>query len=112
MNISRIERQPRSLPFLALLSSLAAAASLAVLVVLLLYIRGNDSNHTAFEPWLLSTFFVPTIGVSILAFVCGSSRWSALVAFCLGFGGMAFLFYLDHFNVMVQYERWIERGMP
>ena len=112
MNISRVERQSRSSPFLPLASLLSASGSLAVLIVLWLYIRSNDTNHTAFEPWFLSIVFVTTVVVSIVDVVCGSSRWGAVLAFCLGFGGMAFLFYIDHFNVMVQYDRWTERGMP
>ena len=110
MSISHNEPQPRSSRLLAVLSWFAAAGSLAVLAVLLLYMRGHDSNHTGFEPWLLSIFFVPTVIVGLAAFLRGSSRWGALLAFWLGFGGMAFLFYIDHFNVLVQYDRLGERG--
>ena len=109
--MSIAHNEPRS-HFLAVLPWLAATASLAVLTVFVFYMHGNDSNHTGLEPWLLSIFFVPTLVVGIRAFVRGSSRWGALFALCLGFGGMAFLYYVDHFNVMLEYDRWIQRGMP
>ena len=110
MTISQSELQPGSSRLLAVLSWLATISSLAVLTVLLLYMRGNDSNHTGFEPWLLSICFVPTAIIGVAAFRRGSSWWGALLACCLGFGGMAFLFYLDYFNVLVQYDRLGERG--
>ena len=112
MSTSHNEPQARISRLLAVLSWLAAVGSLAVLTVFLLYMRGNDCNHTGLEPWLLSIFFVPTGIVGIAAFLRGSSRWGSLLAFCVGFGGMAFLFYIDHFNVMLEYGRWIERGIP
>lgn len=112
MSTSHNEPQARISRLLTVLSLLAAVGSLAVFTTLLLYMRGNDSNHTGWEPWLLSIFFAPTGIVGIVAFLRGSSRLGALLACCLGFGGIAFLFYIDHFNVMVQYDRWAERGMP
>jgi peptidoglycan/LPS O-acetylase OafA/YrhL len=102
--------QPRwSRPW-GVLSWLAALGSLAVLTVLLLYIRGKDSNHTGFEPWLLSVVFAPTSLVGSAALLRGSSRWGAVLAVCLGLGGMAFLFYIDHFNVLVEHGRLGQRG--
>lgn len=112
MNVSPTEAQSSTSHFAPVASLLTAIGSLAVLIVLSLYIRGNDSNHTSFEPWLLSIVFVTTVFVSIFDFRHRSSRWASVLAFCLGFGGMSFLYCLDHFNIMVQYDRWIERGMP
>lgn len=87
-----------------------AFGSFVVLSGLLLYLRGKDCNHTSFEPWLLSIIFGPAILLGIAAFPGGRSRWGALLTFCLGAGGMAFLFYIDHFNILVQYDRLGERG--
>ncbi|MEP6672234.1 MAG: hypothetical protein ABJF10_23930 [Chthoniobacter sp.] len=94
------------------LSSVGAIFSIAVLLALLYYKHGNDSNHTGFEPWLLSIVFVPTAAVGIAAVYRNSSRPLGIFACCVGIGCMVFLFYLDYFNILVQYERWIARGMP
>ena len=110
MSISHNRTQTLLSRLLAILSWLAALGSLAVLGVLLYYMRGNDSNHTGFEPWRLSIFFMPTSLVGITAFVCGGSRWGALLAFGLGFGGMVFLFYIDYLNILVNHGRLGERG--
>ena len=110
MSINHDKLRSRLSNALAVLSCLAVTSSLAVLIVLLVYTHGNDSNHTGFEPWLLSIIFVATVSVGIAAFLYGNLRWGALLACCLGFGGMAFLFYIDHFNVLVQYDRLLARG--
>ena len=106
---------PRSLSAarrLIVLTWIGCASSLVVLSVTLLYLRGHDSNHTGFEPWQLSIFFVPTAILGIITFSRRLLRWGAVFAFCLGAGGMLLLSYLDRFNVLVQYDRWLERGMP
>ena len=97
---------------LSTLAWLAALTSAAVLAALLLYMRGSDSNHSGFEPWLLSFVFAPAAIIGTVALKLSRSRWGALLALLLGLGGMAFLFYIDHFNILLQYERWTERGMP
>ncbi|MEZ0273295.1 MAG: hypothetical protein ACAH88_00205 [Roseimicrobium sp.] len=92
------------------LAWLASVVSLAAIASVLLYLWENDSNHTGFEPWLLSIVFAPTAIIGVLSLVRDNPRLAALSASCLGIGGLVFLFYLDWFNVLVQYDRLAERG--
>lgn len=97
---------------LIVLTWIGCASSLLLLSVTLLYLRSHDSNHTSFEPWQLSIFFVPTAILGIITFSRRLLRWGGAFAFCLGAGGILLLYYLDRFNVLVQYDRWLGRGMP
>jgi energy-coupling factor transporter transmembrane protein EcfT len=72
--------------------------------------REPDSNHTGFDPWLLSIVLVLTALVVVVALLRGASLRAGLFACVIGFGGLAFLFYLV--NVLVSYDRWLERGQP
>ena len=98
--------------FLVALTLLAALFSAAVLAGAWFYLHDHDSNHTGHEPWLLLAVFVPTLALGIAAFRSRRSRWAALLACLLSSGGIVFLLYLDRFNVLLQYDRWLERGMP
>ena len=97
---------------LIILTGIGSASSLLVFSVLLIYLRGHDSNHTGFEPWELSLFFVPTAILGFVTFRRRLLRWGALFALFLGTGGILLLAYIDYFNVLVQYDRWLRRGMP
>lgn len=75
------------------------------------YIQGSNSNHTSFEPWLLLVVFVPTtiFGVAALR---AKPRLAGVFAILIGIAGIAILAYIDATNTMVQYDRWLQRGMP
>ena len=96
---------------LHLLTWAAAATSAWVIYEIFAYIHMSDSNHTGFEPWLLVSVFLPTVVLGVLAF---GRRFivAGLLAMLLGAVGMAVLTYIDRTNTMVQYERWLSRGMP
>ena len=112
MTFSHAEPQPKSGSLFVVLSLLASLLSAAVLAGIVSYLHGHDSNHTGHEPWLLLGIFIPTLAFGIAAFRRRCSRWAAALACLLGVAGIAVLFYLDRFNVLVQYDRWLERGMP
>jgi len=93
------------------LAWIAAILSGVVLADVHSCIHSSDSNHTAFEPWLLVIVFLPTIALGMFAL-----RRRALVAgtaaVLLGFLGVATLAFIDCTNTMVQYDRWLSRNMP
>jgi hypothetical protein len=92
---------------------IAAVASCLTAAPLLWYLHQNQSNHTAFEPWLLSFVFVPTTIVGIVH-LSRTRRvtLSGAIAFVIGVLGFTLLIYIDQTNRMLQYERWLSRGMP
>ena len=89
-----------------------AALSLFVLWQIFDYIRVSDSNHTSFEPWLLLLFFVPTALTGVLAIKLRGAIVAGILAITMGLLGVASLIYIDRTNTMLQYERWLDRGMP
>jgi|GEM_PF-1629707 hypothetical protein len=91
-----------------------AGVFLSALVMweLLSYIYSSDSNHTSFEPWLLLVIFGPTAVAGAAGVIRRRSLVASLLALILGLGGTAFLYYIDHNNIMVQYDRWLEKDMP
>ena len=91
---------------------LASFGSLALLISFIWYIRGNEGNHTGFDPWELSYIFVPTALIGIVALLRRRFARVALLACCAGVGGMGFLFYIDRYNVMVEHDEWCHRGQP
>ena len=98
--------------FLVVLPLLSGLLSAVVLAGVAFYLHGHDSNHTGHEPLLLLGIFVPTLALGTAAFRRRRFRWGALLACLLGGVGIVVLFYLDRFNILVQYDRWLERGMP
>ena len=104
----------KNLAFWALV--LSVFAGFLMTGALVIYTVENDSGHTGIDPYRLLVVFVPVaiIGLIHLAAVRspGHHRWLAVSAFTIGLLGVVFLVYLDRSNTLLQYEVWIERGMP
>jgi hypothetical protein len=61
--------------------------------------------------WFLVAVFIPTIVLG--AVVIGRRQFVAgVLAISVGASGLALLTYIDRTNTMVQYDRWLSRGMP
>jgi hypothetical protein len=97
---------------LKLLTWTSSVISAVVILEIGSYIRASDSNHTAFEPWLLTVVFVPRVILGAVALLRKRALVAGIVALTLGLCGMATLTYIDRTNTMLQYERWLSRGMP
>lgn len=89
-----------------------ALASLVLSVAIIAYAATNDSGHTSFEPWLLSPAFVASLFAGVPALFFRRTHTPGVVVCIAGVAGLALLYFLDHGNVLVQYDRWIQRGMP
>jgi|TARA_B100000959_G_C14994041_1_gene629320 peptidoglycan/LPS O-acetylase OafA/YrhL len=95
---------------------LATLTGLAAIVGILIYAFQNDSGHTGFDPYTTLVVFVPVVLAGILRLVMQrgntAARWCALCAVLVGITGVVLLVYLDQSNTLLQYEVWIQRGMP
>lgn len=95
-----------------LLTWLAGLVSLAAIGCAGWYVFQNRSGHTGFEPWLLSAVFVPSGLLGVCGYFSGASRRASFVAGIAGLLGLGMLLYFDWGNILLSYDRWIERGMP
>ena len=94
----------------------SAAFGTAAIALIASYAAYNDSGHTGWEPFTALILFVP---LAIVGAVCyevrrrftGITR-ASVCAVVVGLAGVIFVAWLDHTNRLVQYDRWIERGMP
>ncbi len=87
--------------------------SSTTLVCLGRYIYRNKTNHTGMDPWLAIPIFIASLLIGLMAFRAdGKSRKLPILLLLLGVVGIAALFAVDHFNIMLEYNKWLKRGMP
>ena len=91
----------------------AFAVSLLLILFFLVYAIANESGHTSFDPWTGLEVFVPSLilGLARLALQGRGDLWGWM-AIAAGTAGIILLAWLDHSCVLLQYEVWIDRGMP
>jgi hypothetical protein len=90
--------------------SIAIAGPSAIVAAIILYIATSDSNHTALD----IRYAIPVAIVFLMVALLGirKSPGMAFIAITLNLFALAFVYAADQCNVMVQYEEWIDRGMP
>jgi hypothetical protein len=111
--LDRTTRMARLLPF-----GLWSSATLGVVALALIagYAARNSAGHTGWEPLTALGLFVP---LAITGAVCFAMRHrftgiarASVCALAVGLAGVALIIALDRANRLVQYDRWIHRGMP
>ena len=94
----------------------AAALGLVGVAALIGYGLSNPSKHTGWEPFTSFSIFAPLVLSGAAAVLTRRLRprlfVPGAVAIAVGILGIATVIYLDQTNRLVQYERWIRRGMP
>jgi hypothetical protein len=93
-----------------------AALGAVTIALIIEYTARNSSGHTAWEPFTSFILFVPLAVVGAFCFTLrhrftGIAR-ASVCALTLGLVGIALIITLDRTNRLVQYDRWIHRGMP
>jgi peptidoglycan/LPS O-acetylase OafA/YrhL len=91
-------------------------AGIALLALTVCCASLNASGHTSVDPYITLALFSPLAAMGAWGLLVGRKtglpRKLCLTAIVLGLCGIALLVYLDRSNTLLQYEKWIERGMP
>lgn len=82
-------------------------AAISIAVPILLISRDAHDNHVGFEPLMLLAF--PVVQLILEVPMKRKGLWIRIT--CAGVLGVV-VFYMDQWNYMVQYDRWLKRGMP
>lgn len=103
----------KTLGILLWLSVLLGGSAIVLIVV---YATFNSSTHTSWEPFSSLILFVPVSCFGAVSMAIGRRvRGNMLPGACalmIGLAGVGLIFYLDRTDRLVQYERWLDRGMP
>ena len=91
---------------------MGAVLSALVLALLVPFVIHHDGNHTSLEPWLLALAFLPTAILGGRTLYRIKFHWGAFAAVIVGVSGLAYLFYIDHTNQLINYTTWIIRRAP
>ena len=73
----------------------------------------RESNNIGVDPWLCLPLFIIAAFCGLVATVAQLPlRGISVACIIVGIVGVGLLFSLDHFNILIEYERWINKGMP
>lgn len=92
---------------------LAALAGLVTIIGIVVFAVQNSSGHTGINPYAALVVFVP---VTLIGIVIPESsdvpEWVSIFTVVIGVAGMLLLIFLNKSNTLLQYDVWIQRGMP
>ena len=92
------------------------ALGLVTLAAILGYGLSHESHHTGWEPFTSFFLFVPLIFCGVASVLARRTRPAlirpGIVAIAVGIIGLLAVISLGQSNRLVQYDRWIQRGMP
>lgn len=95
---------------------IATLSSIAMTACLLVYLRKNTSGHTGFSLYFALLVFAPSalLGAAnmMTTRAIWKNPWAGIIPTMTGVLGTALLIYLDKANVLLQYDTWLNRGMP
>lgn len=85
---------------------------LCIGLMVLYIILQKGCNHCGVELMLTLVPLSIAALVAIMAVASQEKKRAARIALTLNILAIIFFISIDRFNVMVQYDRWLERGMP
>lgn len=83
-----------------------------VWLAMLYIIMMHGCNHTGLEFMRILLPLGLTTAISIIIVITSKHKKAARIALALNILAIIFFIGIDQLNVMVQYDRWLERGMP
>ena len=91
------------------LITIITTLALIIIVALWLYVLKNNSGHTGLNLNWFYLYFIPLTLFGIIKF---KKHKMTAASILLGILGAGSLVYLDKTNTLLEYNIWIERGMP
>ena len=88
---------------------IVSTLALIIIIALWLYVLKNNSGHTGLNINWLYLFFIP---LTLFGIINIKNHKMAAASIFLGILGTSSLAYLDKTNTLLQYNIWVERGMP
>lgn len=93
--------------------TLVLIGSLGVLVLIVIYCTLYSSGHTWIEPRLLGLPFLGVVAVGIFGVAFPATRGFASGSLVVvGISGLAIGPFIHAMTILMQYDVWIEAGMP
>ena len=73
----------------------------------------HKGNHISYNPWHIAPVYVLATVMALISLLAKSpSRGVAIAILIISVLGVIQLCAIDHFNILLQYEHWIRKGMP
>ena len=91
-------------------SALGILGEVGVGVVLVTRVLETPVNHVGVSPYVGLVWLIPCTLLGVWAALRGTYAGRALVYLSLMLGGLLVIF--DQCNILVEYETWLDRGMP
>jgi len=89
------------------------AGGLCLITIVFLVAKHYPTNHIGLDVRWLYLLGIPLAIFGIILFLWSlTSRIIASIAAATGLSLCCVLVILDHYNILVQYEEWLHRGMP
>ena len=83
------------------------------LLVAIVYCWQNEAGHSGFEPMLTLLLYTPVVAFGVVGVFAGrETLGEAAMLVLIGIAGMTFGVFVSKLGILMQYERWIEAGMP
>ncbi len=95
---------------LAAFLSVGSLLGITAIALIAVYAFQNKSHHTGAEPYLSFILFVPLAITGAVSLRRSGS--TGTLALTVGILGIGLVIWLDQTNLLVEYQRWIDRGMP
>ena len=91
-----------------------SASALALILAIGAYAVLNESSHTGMDPYDSYWIFIPLLitGIVFTTVAPNKKRTDGVWAVTIGLSGILLILYLDRTNALLEYGRWIERGVP
>lgn len=95
-----------------ILSKLSLIVTVLILGAISFWPIINSTNHTGYEPYYFIIPFTILAVISFVMLIFTEAKNINAITILLGFIAVLLLFTYKQFNIMLNYDEWLTRGMP